>query len=206
MSQQINLFNPRFLAQKKVFSARAMAEALGALLFGCVALGLYGQHNSTVLAREDSAGAARLAQRQARLEQVSLEYAPRQKNPALAAELAAVEAKSVLLRGALSALDKGELGNQTGYAGAFKALARQSMTGLWLTGVQIEGAGAELGLQGRALEPALVPAYLVRLGREPQLRGKRFTSMRIGQPKSAREGAFVEFSVDTRDAAGEVKP
>ena len=49
-------------------------------------------------------------------------------------------------------------------------------------------------------------AYLVRLGREPQLRGKRFTSMRIGQPKSAKEGAFVEFSVDTRDAGPEVKP
>lgn len=206
MSQQINLFNPNFLAQKKVFSAKAMAEALGALLFGCIALGVYGQHNSSVLAQEAAAGAAQLAQKQARLDKVAIEYAPRQKSKTLELELAGLDAKSVVLREAASAIEKGELGNRTGYAGAFKALARQSMSGLWLTGVQIEGRGTRMGLQGRALDAALVPAYLGRLGREPLLQGKSFASMRIGQPKTSKENntAFVEFSVGTAAAAAEV--
>ena len=32
MSQQINLFNPIFLQQKKIFSTRTMAQALGVLV------------------------------------------------------------------------------------------------------------------------------------------------------------------------------
>ena len=34
MSQQINLFNPDFLQQKKVFTASAMAASLGVVALG----------------------------------------------------------------------------------------------------------------------------------------------------------------------------
>ena len=208
MSQQINLFNPLFLAQKKVFSALKMAEALGVLLAGCVLLGLYGQHNSANLQQAATSGAAQLAQKQARLDKISVDYAPRAHDKALDAELAQLEARAVLLRSAEHAIEHDELGNKAGYAPAFKALARQSVDGLWLTGVTIENNASRIALEGRALDAALVPAYLGRLGRESVLQGKRFGSLRIGQPKAAAEAGkdsapFVEFSVA---AAGEGKP
>jgi hypothetical protein len=206
VSQQINLYNPRFLAQKKVFSAKAMAQALGVLVLGCVALGLYGQHNSANLAAAASAGAAQLAQKQARLDKINVEFAPRQRNPALESELAQLEARAQLLRNAAGALDRDELGNKTGYARAFKALARQSIAGLWLTGVSIDSGapprGLRVNLEGRALDAALVPAYLGRLGQESVLAGQSFSTLRIGPPKpSSKDGAketpapFVEFAV-----------
>ncbi|MFL6708344.1 MAG: PilN domain-containing protein [Massilia sp.] len=208
MSQQINLFNPLFLAQKKVFSALKMAEALGVLLAGCVLLGLYGQHNSANLQQAATSGAAQLAQKQARLDKISVDYAPRAHDKALDAELAQLEARAVLLRSAEHAIEHDELGNKAGYAPAFKALARQSVDGLWLTGVTIENNAARIALEGRALDAALVPAYLGRLGRESVLQGKRFDSLRIGQQKAVAEtgnerAPFVEFSVA---AAGEGKP
>lgn len=200
MSQQINLFNPLFMAQKKVFSAVAMARALGVLLLGCGALGLYGQQHSRQLAHETNLGAERLAQKQARLDKVNSAYPPRESDKALIAEAAALEARLALLRQASDSIARGELGNQQGYAGAFRALARQSSEGLWLTGVRIDGAVERISLEGRALDAALVPAYLGRLGREPVLEGKRFDSLRIGQPKEAKEGGAIEFGVSAAAA------
>ena len=50
MSQQINLFNPVFLKQKKVFSSIAMARALGVLAFGALAMVACGRQQVALLA------------------------------------------------------------------------------------------------------------------------------------------------------------
>jgi Tfp pilus assembly protein PilN len=97
-------------------------------------------------------------------------------------------------------IQRGELGNTSGYAATFKALARQSPGGVWLTGVSINGAGNELGVQGRAREAALVPAYLGRLAHEPVMRGKAFGSLKISQP-AAKDAQFVEFSLEATPPA-----
>lgn len=199
MRQQINLFNPRFQARTMVFGALATVRALAVLLLGCVALALAGQYLAMLREREVVAGAARLAIAQARLDKVNVEFAPRLRSKTLAAELVGVEAKSALLRDAAGAIERGELGNKVGHAGLFKALARQASGGIWLTGVRIAGDDGAMALQGRALDAALVPAYLLRLGHEPLLQGRRFGSMHIGVPKGAAEGAatVIEFSLDS---------
>ena len=74
------------------------------------------------------------------------------------------------------------LGDTGGYAGYFKALARQSVTGLWLTGVSVSGGGRDIGIRGRTTDPATVPGYLARLTGEPLMQGKSFASLSISQP------------------------
>src|SRR5690606_13537144 len=88
VSQQINLFNPVFLQQKKIFSARTMAVALLVLFAGVVAIKLYGDVRLKSLQAQADAGAAQLAAKQARLATVATEFAPRQKSAAADAELA----------------------------------------------------------------------------------------------------------------------
>ena len=66
MSQQINLFNPIFLQQKKIFSSRTMAQALAVLVLGVTAMAAYGDMRVKSLQRQADAGAAQLQQRQAR--------------------------------------------------------------------------------------------------------------------------------------------
>ncbi len=206
MSRQINLFNPVFLAQKKVFNAVAMAQALAVLLIGCVALGAYEQLRNTALAKTAAEGAAQLARRQARLESVNVEFAPRQHSKALDAELAEAQARADALRDVLGVVERNELGSASGYARYFKAVARQTMSGLWLTGLSVGGSGGDIDLQGRAVNATLVPNYLGRLSREPLFQGKAFGAMRIGQPAAgAKDGAaaapaFVEFEVSTAGA------
>jgi Tfp pilus assembly protein PilN len=202
VTQQINLFNPIFLKQKKIFSAGAMAQALCVLLAGVLAVGFYARQNVRDLQTEADAGRERLAQREERLNKVKAEFAPRVKSAELDAQLAEAEARIEALRKVAGVLERGELGNTRGYAEYFKALARQNPSGVWLTGVSISGAGNDLSVQGRALDPALVPAYLGRLAREPVMRGKTFGSLKISQAsaKDAPAAPFVEFSLDATPA------
>ncbi|THC46543.1 PilN domain-containing protein [Massilia sp. Mn16-1_5] len=206
MSQQINLFNPVFLQQKKIFSARTMGAALLVLFAGVAALGAYGNMRVRDLQRQADAGAAQLTQKQARLDSVAKEFAPRQKNPAVEAELAEAEGQLAALREVSGVLARGELGNTQGYAEYFRALARQHVDGLWLTGVSISGAGVDIGVRGRALDPQRVPGYLNRLTSEPVMRGKAFGSLSINQGGGAarvdengktvaQAAPYVEFSL-----------
>lgn len=206
MSQQINLFNPVFLQQKKIFSARTMAVALLVLFAGVTAIKLYGDVRLKSLQAQADAGAAQLTQKQARLASVTAEFAPRQKSADADAELAEAERQLAALRDVSGVLARGELGNTQGYAEYFRALARQHADGLWLTGVSITGAGLDIAVRGRALDPQRVPGYLNRLTTEPIMRGKAFGSLQIGQGAAAQNGAsavapavapFVEFSLQT---------
>jgi hypothetical protein len=208
VSQQINLFNPALLKQKKLFAALAMAQALGLLLAGIVAVSYYGERSVAALQREASAGSELLLKKQASLAVASTEFVPRQKSKELEARIAEADARLHALRQVSAVLDGGELGNTGGYSKYFKALARQHMEGLWLTGVSIAGAGNEIGVQGRALQASLVPGYIGRLTREPVLQGKAFGSLQISQaePKKApdKDGTrasepapYVEFSLQS---------
>jgi hypothetical protein len=142
---------------------------------------VYGNTRLQALQKQADLGAAQLAQKQTRLASVATEFAPRQKNPAVDAELLDAERQLAALREVSGVLERGELGNTQGYAEYFRALARQHVDGLWLTGVSITGAGIDIAVRGRALDPQRVPGYLNRLTSEPIMRGKAFGSLQIAQ-------------------------
>ena len=204
MSQQVNLFNPAFQKQRQVFTAATMARALAVLAFGAIALVMVGRQRVATLEKEVAAGATQLAQKKARQAAVMIEFAPRKKSPEMATRIADAEADLASLQQVSSVIQRGDLGNTEGYADYFKALARQSTGELWLTGVSIVGAGQRIGLQGRALEARVVPAYISRLTREPVMRGKSFASLDIRQgelktdpadTKPAQPAPYIEFSL-----------
>ncbi|MEW6371674.1 MAG: PilN domain-containing protein [Pseudomonadota bacterium] len=212
MSQQINLFNPIFLQQKKIFSSRTMAQALAVLVVGVAGMAAYGDMRVKSLQRQADAGAAQLQQRQARLATVTAEFPARQKDPALAAEVLEAERQLGALREVSGVLQRGELGNTRGYAEYFRALARQHADGLWLTGLSINGAGNDIEVRGRALDAQAVPGYLTRLTREPVLQGKGFGSLSISEgakataagaqaPADAAAAPYVEFSLQSNSEA-----
>lgn len=208
MSQQINLFNPGFQQQTTLFSARTMSVSAAALVLGLAAMGAWAELRLAQLQGEAATVARRLAVAQKRLASVSAEFAPRQNDPALAAQMLEAEQQRAALQHVAQVIERGELGNTQGYAEYFRALARQSSEGLWLTAVSVGGAGREIGVQGRALDPAMVPGFLGRLRNEPALQGKAIGSMQIGEaPALKQAGAdgkessvpapYVEFSLQS---------
>ena len=217
MSQQINLFNPIFLQQKKIFAARTMAQALGLVACGALAIAGTAWYSVNQVRREAVDLTLQTARQQARLLSATTEFVPRKASAGLALEAGDAETQLAALRRVAQIVQGGELGNTHGYAEHFRALGRQHQEGLWLTGVTV-GTGTDMSLQGRALDATLVPAYIARLMREPALQGKAFGNLQIGQPAVSTGSAvpaapanaapaarpFVEFSLQAN--AAEVKP
>lgn len=185
MSQQINLFNPIFLKQKKIFTALPMAEALGAIVLGTLLMTWYASHNIAELTQRAARGKTLLAERERRLQEASKQFAPRQKSPALATDLVQAQAELAALQRVEQFLQQGTLGNSAGYAEYFRAFARQNVNGLWLTGVTIAAAGTGIGIEGRALQPTLIPQYIARLKTERVMQRKTFASLDITRPDAA---------------------
>ena len=175
MPQQINLFNPVFLKQKKYFSAVTMLQSLGLVVAGVFAF--YGY--TLYATRMQSRIAANSAQQLASQSQQVAALAGQGRNRLVQDELAQAQARLKQREQALGLLRTGGLGNTAGFARYMTALAHEQVGGVWLTGFSISGDEAELHLSGRVLQADLVPAYLRALSREEVMRGRRIAELRL---------------------------
>lgn len=202
MSQQINLYSPIFLKQKKYFSSLTMLQGLALVLAGALAFYGYAWNQVRALSQQAEETGKRLKLEQARLAKFGAEISEKQKNQQLEAEAAKLEALVRTRQQAAEVMQKGGIGNTQGYSEYMRAFARQTMQGVWLTGFSITGAGDEMGLKGRVLSPELVPAYIRRLNREPLMQGKQFVALQISQPrddpaKARQELPYLEFVLES---------
>lgn len=203
MSQQINLFDPLFRRQKKYFSAHTMAQALGLLL--ALSLLLYGfaWYRVDRLEADVAASAQRLKAAEQEVAQIERNAPPREKSPLLAAEVAQAAAKLAARERVLAVLNGGAIGNTRGYSDYFRAFARQDTEGVWLTELHIGNNANGIFINGRALEPAMVPVYVQRLQGEPILRGRYFDTLEMRAAPAQKDArAFVEFSLGAERAPG----
>jgi Flp pilus assembly protein TadB len=198
MSQQINLFNPIFLKQKKYFSVTTMLQALGLIVAGSALFFAYEAYQVAQLSGQADEMSKRYAAEQKRLVNFSNEYSLQNTGKQLENELKQVEAQASAQETLLNLLKSGALGNTEGYSRYMRAFARQSIKGLWLTAFDIVGDGLQMSLSGAVVNPQLVPAYVQRLGREKVMHGKTFSTLQMQQPKKDGDRLiprYVEFNL-----------
>lgn len=191
MTQQINLFTPLFMKQRKYFSTATMLQAF-ALLFGAMAVFYayeYVQQGALERQLAETEGAFKLQTQQLAAATAALPQA--QTEAGLDQQIkdtqAGMESAQNLL-GHLPAAD----GTRTGYSEYLRAFSRQAVEGLWLTGVHIGDTNDDLSVTGRAAQADLVPELVRRLNREDVLRGRPLESLGMRRvvpeaPKSAGE-------------------
>lgn len=189
MSQQVNLFNPVFLKQKKHFSALTMLQALGLILLGAVALSAFANYSLSRLRKDAAATSVQLQAAKNQLSLINAEYAPERKSKALEEEVRKLEAEMKSMQQVFDTLRNGDFGNTKGYSEYLRAFSRQIVSGVWLTGFSIHGAGNDIQIQGRALKPEMVPSYVSRLKNEPIMQGKSFATLEMQQPNVDRAGS-----------------
>src|SRR5207249_7403189 len=97
----------------------------------------------------------------------------------LEAEVARLESEIKARQTSLQAISTGELGNTAGFSEFFAALGRQAVPGVWLTTVTLAESGGQLTVQGRALRADLMPAFLHALNKEPVMRGRKVTELKL---------------------------
>lgn len=213
MSQQVNLFNPRFRKEKRYVTAPSLAIVVGMALAGTVALAVAAQGRVARLQAESARLGEQLREAGQRKDSALAGLVPRPKDATVAQQLARVEGEGRALRGVADILEQNRIGDPRGYSAYFQALARTRVDGLWLTGIDIGGASADIGLRGRALRAELLPGYLNGLAREPALQGKSFERLEITRPgqAAARPGetlraAGLSAAVPAADGADPAAP
>ncbi len=193
MSQQINLFNPIFLTQKKYFSVLTMLQGLGLIVLGAVLFYVYALYQVTQLSMQAEEMNKRYTDEQTRLVNFAREFSPQRSNQLLEEELKNLEAQVVAQTALLDLLKSGAIGNTEGYSEYMRAFARQSVNGLWLTGFDIAGDGAQMSISGAVVNPQLVPVYIQRLGKEKIMQGKTFADFQMQRPKSEADKPVVRY-------------
>lgn len=102
-------------------------------------------------------------------------------------ELIKTEAEVVALEAVAAKLSSGMLGRTTGFTAPLRALASGRTDGLWLTAIRFDNAGAQVALEGKALDAARVPALIERLRRLPQFAGTAIGSMELKPAEEANQ-------------------
>ena len=183
MSQQINLFNENLHQSGNAFSVLNMLQGLVVVLVLALLFYGYSAFQSMQLAQNLDEVNARLAAEQARLAQLSAEFAKQRSGMTLEMELQKLTSEAAAQREIINALKHGVIGNTKGYSEYMQAFARQTVEGLWLSGFSIDGDARQMSLSGAALSPELVPGYIMRLNKEAAMRGKTFSSLHMQIPR-----------------------
>ncbi len=211
MSQQVNLFNPIFMKQRKYFSLLTMLQSLALIILGSLLFYGYARYQVSTLERQAIKNNERYMADRVRVEKFRSEFSPEQTNRALQDEIQLLEKKFTEQSVLVSTLQTGVIGNTLGYSQYMKAFSRQVVPGLWLTGFKLTGDGAQINLQGAVVDGKLLPNFINRLSHEKSMQGKTFATLEMEQVKSlaSKDGKippvprYVSFSLQS-GKAGEV--
>jgi len=183
MSQQINLYDPT-LERKRDWLALTNVVIGGvglAVLVG--AAGLLARQDLPALTAQSSSGDSQL---KAMRDQVTAlgQRGSRKADPRLEQQLAA-KREWLALRGEVLATLRSSLGpGAASYAEYLRGFARQTVSGLWLTGFSVR-AGNGIEIRGNTVDPALLPEYIRRLNQEAAFQGQTFAALTLDRPKPA---------------------
>jgi hypothetical protein len=202
MSQQINLLNPAFLKQSRVFSLLMMAQGLALIIVFAVLVYVYALNQVSGLNALSLQTTARLNHEQAQLIEYTAFYSPQQINQQLKDELQQWGNKLEESDQLVERLRSGSVGNTSGFSEYLRAFSRQVVPGLWLTSFKVTGDAASIKLSGRVTDPALLPVYIQKLGSESVMQGKGFANLQMQSAKTDAKSAaphYLEFTLYSSD-------
>jgi hypothetical protein len=189
MHQQINLFQPVFRKQQKVFSAATLAQIAAAVLVLLAAI--FGHVRWTLASMERSAEALQQQHEHIRNQIGSLEAAYQTPDTeALDAEIAQLMADIDQRSSLLVQFDQLVVEHRSGFAERFRALAEQHVPGLWLEGVTVSGEG-QMEIRGITLDAKLVPGYLQHLQTRQGLSATSFET--VSMKRIAADKPQIQF-------------
>ncbi len=192
MNQQVNLYQPIFRENKPLFSAKAIAAGLAITFLGLSAVYGYAWWQTERLAAEVASLVAQRDAAQARLTSLAQKLPKREQSKILQRRIAQLGQVLTTKRQTVDSLKQRLKQTSHGFSAYLEGLARQTMDGLWVTGLKIADGGMTLTLTGRALDPELVPELVTRLSREPAFTGLSFNALNIRRDPDAAAGVAFE--------------
>jgi hypothetical protein len=175
MHQQINLYQPVFRKQEKVFCAATLLKiGAAALLLLLGILGhawwtLSGMHNTALSLQQQMEG---LGHKLTALEAGNRTPDSDDLDSDIARLQAAIQQRHALL----GQFEQLATQHENGFAARFEALAREHVPGLWLDGVTVDSDN-RIELRGVTLDARLVPLYVQQLASLGDLSDRPFETI-----------------------------
>lgn len=198
VQQQINLYQPIFRKQEKVFSARTMFFVFIATIVFFAAIYGYARWNVHSLFVESEQLALQHSSAIKKLDDLSRRYPVKQKSRQVETELEGLQKERKAKQFLVKTLASRNIGNDEGFSSYFEGLARQRPQGMWLQRFELEKGGEIIGIQGSSLHAELVPEFLQRLSEESSFDGSSFRIFQI--QRDEKNAAAVNFTL--RSVAG----
>ena len=195
MKQQINLYQPMFRKQEKVFSAVTMLQII--VFFTVILIGIYAYSFSQLqpFHAELDKTLKQFDKLSKQIEIIAQALPRRAESKLIVNEIARLTKELQHRQKVKDALSKGSFGSTDGFSGYFEALAKGHIGGIWLTGIHIAQGGALLSFNGKSIDPELIPVYLKRLSKEPVFNNRAFNILEMQRAEAEPE--LLLFNVAT---------
>jgi Tfp pilus assembly protein PilN len=179
MPQQINLFTPILLTQKRYFSSQAMALALLVFLVlggALCAYGVWSLNSSSELLKQELT--ARSAERESLQNAIKASKSASTPNlDAVLKELKTTETDLQQREALLVDLQRGLVPVGGGHAARMRLIAQSIPTAVWIT--QILADDRQLEVSGFTAEPSALNEWVARLGQSPLLEGQSLSAVKV---------------------------
>ncbi len=200
MHQQVNLYQPMFRREPKVFGGMAFVQTAISLVAGLGLIWGYAAWQAASQQTELDRLVAQHAEVKARVGAFAAAHPARGRSQALEEEIARLASERETRQRAITVLERSSPGGDGGFAVWLEGLARQRIQGLWLTAITLGHDGATLDLAGSTLGPELVPQLVTRLAAEERFIGREFHSLELKRPQAADRIDFLLRTAPPKDA------
>ncbi len=198
MSQQINLLNLAFKKRTHYITLPSLLQALGLIVGAVLCFYGFGEYQVIQLEKQYTEMSRRYDKEQELNSKQLSELTVQQNTQALQEEAKKLESQLASQQSMIES--QKSVGNTEGYSEYLRAFSRQIVQGLWLSRFKIEAA--QLSLSGYAANPALLPMYIQRLGKESVMQGKTFSNLEMSHTRA--QGA-IEFTLQSTPVSEEKK-
>lgn len=196
MSQQINLLNPALIRQKVYLTLSSLVACLVIILILMLLANIYEARRLSAINAHRTQLAEELQVSKEQVKQKALKHTVGMSDKTLAPLIVELEQKLKVREEILDVIKHASTSSNSGFSLTMRALARQKLDGLWLTGFDIDTRLDSLTIKGRALQPELVPQYIEKLRAESAFQGKSFAALNISMsrqvPSSEKVGTLPD--------------
>lgn len=181
MYQQINLYQPVFRQQSKVFSALTLLQIF--VVVTILLLGLYGHARWTLAGMNKTSASLEMKYLQLDTQLGVIESKRALATPSsLEKEIDQLQNTIAERQELLGRLDQLAIETSPGFGEFFMRLTRHIQPGLWITGIRLTDDGTT-ELRGTTLKPALVPEYLQQMPDLPRFKSLQLGSVHLDRPE-----------------------
>jgi len=202
LHQQINLFQPIFRKEKKLFSFAASIKILSVFIVGLILVFTTAQIKLISIEKELSKMKKQNAIQLALLASVSKKLDLKLGRTGGDNRVERLRKELDAGRYLLDMFGKVYTTHRVGFSGYLEGFSRSSIQGMWISTFEMKNGGKSVKISGGTMSPDLIPKFIQGLGVESILMGTQFQL--LDMKRKTKEGNWVEFLLSSGDFGDDV--